>query len=154
VQQVTSHRVFAAEQGRLRSHAQRVDELGRRAETALGRGLERARDRFRRGRERLEAFRWDRQAALRRDRVSGQLDRLGRAFGAVVERRRARLARLAAQLDGLSPLAVLARGYALVWDAEKAHLVRSPADVAVGDELRVRLPEGGLRARVTAKETE
>jgi len=48
VEAVTSHRVFAAERGRLRSRAQRVDELFRRGETGLVRGLERAR-----------AFSWD-----------------------------------------------------------------------------------------------
>jgi exodeoxyribonuclease VII large subunit len=47
---VTSHRVFTAERGRLRSQAQRVDDLARRAETGLVRQLERARDRVRRGR--------------------------------------------------------------------------------------------------------
>src|SRR5262249_18392868 len=76
VNAVTSHRVFTAERGRIRNHAQRVDDLVRRAETGLRRSFERAREGFRRGRERLEAFRWDRQVAARRDQVLRQRDRL------------------------------------------------------------------------------
>ncbi len=152
VEAVTSHRVFAAEQGRLRGQAQRVDELVRRSETGLGRGLERARDRFRRNRDRLEAFRWDRQVASRRERLARQRDRLQARFRSEVDRRRSALGRLAAGLDGLSPLAVLSRGYALVWDASGRRLVRDAADVSVGDPLRVRLHQGTLTATVTAKE--
>jgi len=152
VEAVTSHRVFAAERGRLRSRAQRVDELFRRGETGLQRGLERARDRFRRDRDRLEAFRWDRQVAARRERLARQRDRLQARFRSEVEVRRSSLGRLASKLDGLSPLAVLARGYALVWDAEGRRLLRNPADVAVGDGLRVRLHQGSLAATVTGKE--
>ena len=152
VEAVTSHRVFAAERGRLRSRAQRVDELFRRGETGLRRGLERARDRFRRDRDRLEAFRWDRQVAARRERLARQGDRLQARFRSEVEARRSSLGRLASKLDGLSPLAVLARGYALVWDAEGRRLLRNAADVAVGDGLRVRLHQGALAATVTGKE--
>ena len=152
VEAVTSHRVFTAERGRLRSRAQRVDELFRRGETGLHRGLERARDRFRRDRDRLEAFRWDRQVAARRERLARQRDRLQGRFRSEVEVRRTSLGRLAAKLDGLSPLAVLARGYALVWNAEGRRLLRNAADVAVGDGLRVRLHQGSLAATVTGKE--
>jgi exodeoxyribonuclease VII large subunit len=62
------------------------------------------------------------------------------------------LSRLGAQLDGLSPLSVLSRGYALVWDAEGQRLVRRSADVRVGDSIQVRLHEGQLRATVSSKE--
>jgi exodeoxyribonuclease VII large subunit len=55
-------------------------------------------------------------------------------------------------LETLSPLAVLSRGYALVWDATERRLLRSPDDVNVGDALRIRLHGGRLGATVTAKE--
>jgi exodeoxyribonuclease VII large subunit len=152
VEAVTSHRVFAAERGRVRNQAQRVDELVRRGETGLVRGRERARERLERGRARLEAFRWDRQVAARRERLLGQRDRLLSRFRAGFEARRSSLGRLAAQLDGLSPLAVLSRGYALVWDGEGRRLVRDASAVEVGDAVRVRLHQGTLSATVTGKE--
>ena len=62
---------------------------------------------------------------------------------------RARLARSVGKLESLSPLAVLQRGYALVFD-ERGALVQRSDQVAPGDLIDVRLHEGGVRARVTA----
>jgi exodeoxyribonuclease VII large subunit len=151
VASVTSHRVFAAERGRIRGQAQRVDDLARRAETGLRRQLERARDRLRRGRERTEAFRWDRQLAARRERVAAGRERLAALARAGMTARRAALGRGAAQLESLSPLSVLSRGYALVWDA-RGRLLRDTAQVAVGDALAIQVHAGRLHAAVTSKE--
>jgi exodeoxyribonuclease VII large subunit len=149
---LTSHRVFEAERGRLRTAAQRVDDLVRRAETGLTRQRERGRDRLRHADTRLAAFRWDRQVAERRKAVSRQRDSLGARLRAIVTARRAALGRAAGKLDSLSPLAVLGRGYALAWRGER--LLRAAADVAVGEPIRVRLHQGTLDATVTAKENE
>jgi exodeoxyribonuclease VII large subunit len=154
VEAAAAHRVFAAERGRLRVHAQRVDELLRRVETGLARHVERRRDHARRLGERLSAFRFDRQVAARRERLARHADRLVGLFRADSERRRAVLARLAASLDGLSPLAVLARGYALVWDEAGGHLVRDASSVETGQGLRIRLHRGALRAAVLSREAE
>jgi exodeoxyribonuclease VII large subunit len=151
VSALTQHRVFEAERGRLRNQAQRVDDLGRRAETGLRRRLERARDRARRAGERLEAFRWDRQIADRRARVTARAERLSVLLRQQTTSRGARLAALAGKLDSLSPLAVLSRGYALVWDGQ-GRLLRDAAGVEVGESVRIRLESGALAARVTGKE--
>ena len=148
---LTQHRVFEAERGRIRNHAQRVDELARRTRTGLLRRVERARERYRRAGERLEAFRWDRQIAQRRMRVAAQEGRLAGLARPYVAARRAAFARLAGKLDSLSPLAVLGRGYALVFDGS-GHLVRDAAEVSVGDALRIRVQSGALAARITRKE--
>jgi exodeoxyribonuclease VII large subunit len=154
VEAAAAHRVFAAERGRLHVQAQRVDELERRAETGLVRRLEGGRAHARRLRERLEAFRFDRQVAARRERLARHSERLTALFHAGVERRRGALARLATSLDGLSPLAVLGRGYALVWDETGRRLVRDAAEVDEGQGLRIRLHRGALRATVDSRETE
>jgi exodeoxyribonuclease VII large subunit len=154
VEAAAAHRVFAAERGRLRNLAQRTDDLARRSETGLLRGLERGRAHARRLRERLEAFRLDRQLAARRERLERHRERLAVLFRSQSERRRARLGRLAASLDGLSPLSVLGRGYALVWQEAKERLVRDAAEVEAGDALRIRLHQGTLRATVQSKESE
>jgi exodeoxyribonuclease VII large subunit len=154
VEAAAAHRVFAAERGRLRVLAQRTDELARRSEAGLRRGVERARAHERRLRERLEAFRLDRQLAARRDRLDRQRDRLAVLFRAETEKRRSRLGRLAASLDGLSPLSVLGRGYALVFQEARERLVRDAAEVEPGEPLRIRLHKGALRATIVSKENE
>jgi exodeoxyribonuclease VII large subunit len=152
VEAATAHRVFAAERGRLRNHAQRVDDWLRRGETALVRRIERAAAELRRRSERLEIFRLDRQLAERRGRVGEAEARLDRLLARAIEARRGTLARLAGKLDSLSPLGVLARGYALVWDASGRRLLRRAGDARPGDRLRVRLHDGTLGVTVTREE--
>jgi exodeoxyribonuclease VII large subunit len=151
---VTSHRVFEAERGRIRSQLLRTLDLQRRAEAGLRQRLERSRERVRRAAGRVEDLRWDRQLAARRDILARHQERLATLFRGGLESRRAALGRLAAKLEGLSPLAVLSRGYALVWDPARRRFVRAPAEVEVGDALRIRVQGGGLEATVTGKESE
>jgi exodeoxyribonuclease VII large subunit len=73
------------------------------------------------------------------------------AISARVGDGRARLARTAAALDALSPLAVLKRGYALAQDAE-GHFLRDARQVAVGDSVHLRLAQGALVCRVEEQE--
>ena len=61
---------------------------------------------------------------------------------------------LAAALDGLSPLAVLGRSYALVWDEGSSRLVRDASEVEPGRSLKIRLHKGALRATVQTRESE
>jgi exodeoxyribonuclease VII large subunit len=59
-----------------------------------------------------------------------------------------RVALLARALHGVSPLATLDRGYAIVLDADGKALTDAAA-VSEGDEIRARLARGELRASVT-----
>lgn len=63
------------------------------------------------------------------------------------ERARAALSRLAAALDAMSPLKVLDRGYAMALAGER--IVKSVHDVALGETIALRLPDGAVRASVT-----
>ncbi len=75
----------------------------------------------------------------------------GRIRECVTRRRLSAAARagaLSARLDALSPLAVLARGYAVCWDDSGTSIIRSAAAVAPGDRVRVALSDGELRCRV------
>ena len=77
--------------------------------------------------------------------------RLQRAQRRELHARSQRLTALARQLDAVSPLAVLGRGYAIVTGRDGAVLESADA-AAVGDALAVRLKDGGLRVRVESKE--
>ncbi len=85
-------------------------------------------------------------AAYRRLDRSDQL--LLRASRHIVQSRTARLAQTGARLEALSPLAVLQRGYALVYSAEGI-LLRSSAETEPGQSIRARLANGTLSATVT-----
>jgi exodeoxyribonuclease VII large subunit len=154
VEAAAAHRVFAAERGRLHVRAQRVDEMVRRAERALVGSLDRGRERHRRLRERAEAFRWDRQIEARRERLVHRSDRLRALLRGAMDQRRAGLARFAGQMEALSPLAVLGRGYALVWDETAGALLRSAVDTEEGRPLRIQLHRGVIRATVESRKPE
>ena len=71
--------------------------------------------------------------------------RILRPFEAVV-------ARSAGTLEALSPLKVLARGYAIVRDG-RGHVVSRAASLAKGQEVSVLLGQGSFAARVSGIET-
>ena len=58
----------------------------------------------------------------------------------------ARISQLAAELSHLSPLAVLAKGYSVVY--KRAVVIKSAKDVKKGDELGIRMWEGEIAAIV------
>jgi exodeoxyribonuclease VII large subunit len=78
-------------------------------------------------------------------------DRLASLWSAEFERRATDVQRAVARLDALSPLKVLARGYAIA-TREDGLAVRSAADVRAGDVLHVRVRDARVDATVTAVE--
>jgi exodeoxyribonuclease VII large subunit len=62
-----------------------------------------------------------------------------------------RLARAASQLDALSPLRVLERGYALVYGSG-GQLLRDPNEAPPGSTITAQLARGRLRATVTERD--
>lgn len=98
-------------------------------------------------RGRLRVFSPLRRLQTERQRLD-ELSRRGNAARAHrLELAALRLRDLENRLSALSPLGVLARGYAVV--TRQGKVVASRAQVAVGDDLRVRLRDGEFEACVT-----
>jgi exodeoxyribonuclease VII large subunit len=139
-------RVFQALELRLRSLAQRVDELHTVQATRIRDLLARRRERAGGSARRLSPAGLSAHLERRRQRLLGA----GRALGAAARHRlltgRRRLEQTCASLDALSPLAVLDRGYALARLGD--HVLTRAADASPGDMLDLLLREGGLAARV------
>jgi exodeoxyribonuclease VII large subunit len=68
----------------------------------------------------------------------------------VLLQHRVRTERLDTALQSLSPLAILDRGYALVFDSE-GELLKDSGRIKVGDEISARLAKGEIKAQVTKK---
>jgi exodeoxyribonuclease VII large subunit len=58
-----------------------------------------------------------------------------------------KLERMGRALEALSPLAILERGYALVFDT-RGQLIKDAAQVGAGDEIAARMARGEIRAVV------
>jgi exodeoxyribonuclease VII large subunit len=88
------------------------------------------------------------RVASRRQRLGAAARALRREARAAADGARSRFAALAGQLDTLSPLAVLGRGYAIARRTRDGAIVRRAAEVAVGEGLAVRVAEGEIEAEV------
>ena len=84
----------------------------------------------------------------RRERIEALARALERAARTRLASGRAALGEGAARLEGLSPLAVLSRGYAIVRRARDGAVVRSAQQLAAGERLAIRLAEAELEASV------
>ncbi|HEU4926174.1 MAG TPA: exodeoxyribonuclease VII large subunit [Vicinamibacterales bacterium] len=145
---LTSRRGLAGWHVRVALQGRHVSELThalRRSATALV--ARRAREH--QGRvSRLEANDVRRRLAAMRGRVGAADSRLHAIAGRVGERARARFAALTGRLETLSPLAVLARGYAVCWNDDRTAIIRQASAVTPGDRVRVTLHEGELDCEV------
>jgi len=82
------------------------------------------------------------------ERLASMRARLLGAGLRIPVRKRADLRTRAAQLDALSPLAILGRGYSVTWKAPGDVLVRRADQLKPGDAIRVRFGEGSAEATV------
>jgi exodeoxyribonuclease VII large subunit len=95
-------------------------------------------------------------ARISRDRVrvSGAGERLAVASRRSLERADESLRHIAARLDDLSPLGILARGYAVCYAEDGTTVVRSARSLSLGDQVEVRLHEGRAGCVVQSVEIE
>jgi len=87
----------------------------------------------------------------RREAIEASSMRLVAAGGRLLAPYESGLARAAASLEALSPLKVLARGYAIARD-EEGHVVSCASQLATGDAMNVLLGQGIIHAEVTSVE--
>ena len=100
----------------------------------------------------LEAHEPGRRLEASRTRLVVAGERLGAAIVHRRQRLEGRLGDLTGRLEALSPLGVLARGYAVCWNANRTAIVRDASAVSVGDDVAITLRQGQLTCTVTAKD--
>jgi exodeoxyribonuclease VII large subunit len=142
-----AHRVTAAMRGRLHRAESRLRALESRS-TVIRSEIAARHRRYVSLWRSLETFDLRRRLARIRERLAAADGRLAAASARTRHRADGRLRATAARLGALSPLAVLGRGYAVCWNADRTAIVRDAARVAEGDRVRVTLARGELNCHV------
>jgi exodeoxyribonuclease VII large subunit len=137
----------------LRRRQQRIDDLSGRLEAQWRLHHRTASDHLRFLVDRLAAHDVAARAGIARERLTGLDSRMARATHEYLRARGERRAGLERQLSALSPLAVLNRGYALVYDDAGA-LIKTTEGVREGQSIVARLARGRIRSQVTQVEKE
>jgi exodeoxyribonuclease VII large subunit len=135
---------------RLGQQAQRLDDLAARLTGATRAREQRARLRLAELQRRLMHRSPDRLLEQQRARHQDLLRRLGHAATGRMAASAQRLALAQRGLHAVSPLATLARGFAIVTRADGT-LVTDAASVEPGEEIEARLARGILTARVSGR---
>jgi exodeoxyribonuclease VII large subunit len=128
---------------------QHLDELHLRLESAAQRRLRVVQQRLAHLNERLQRRDPTLRLSLARRRWQVAVETMARLRETSIKQRRMQLDRAETRLMALSPLAVLSRGYALVYD-ESGVLLRSTAGIQEGQSIRARLAVGNITAKVEA----
>jgi len=148
VARVRVEAILMRERDQLRRREQRIDELCLRMASLCREHRRSLAIRLQNASTRLlrQDVTWRARAAV--ERLHSLDARLVRAQRERIGSYRARQQAFARELDALSPLAVLSRGYALVYD-EKGVLIRDTEDVSEGQLLTTRLARGRIRSRIS-----
>jgi len=135
----------------------RADVLRRRIEqqraslqAVLERVVTRKQRRFAAARVRFAALDLRARVGQKRRAFEQRASDLGARIRRLLVEKRRELAEAAVQVEERGPLKLLERGYAIAYDAA-GKVLRSPDQVALGDDISVRLAHGQLDATVRGK---
>ena len=148
VQMLAAGRGVAGVQTRLAMRGRHAAELDHQLRAAMRTALAARVRRSTALRQRLEQRDLARRLAVIRTRIASADAKLQAAVRRVQHRADAALRILTGRLDTLSPLAVLARGYAVCWTEDRTAIVRDAASVSAGDRVQVTLARGEIDCRV------
>jgi exodeoxyribonuclease VII large subunit len=150
--ELSQHGAFARMMEVIRQRQQKLDDLTHRLELAQRNLLEKSRRRW----EIVSAAvrHYDVRLVLSgmRKELASRTTALGSVMRNVLLQHRVRSERLETALQSLSPLAILDRGYALVFDTN-GKLLKDADAVKIGDEISARLAHGQIDAAVMKKQT-
>lgn len=152
VHALTSQRGLAGWHTRLAMRGRHAAELTHEMRRSASVQLARRERRYRALQLRLESRDLRRHLSALRARLGEVSGRLSTAVDRSRHRAHSRLASMSGRLGNLSPLAVLARGYAVCWNADRTMIIRSASSVAAGDRVRVTLHDGELQCDVRSGE--
>ena len=145
--ELTQHRAFARIMEFITRRQQRVDDLSYRLIHAQRSALEQQRRRFEALAGAVRHYDARRVLAATRQELASRVAELSAVIRSHMLTQRGRLDQISGRLEALSPLAILDRGYALVFDA-KGKLLKDVAKTRPGDQVSARLARGSFRATI------
>ena len=148
--ELARHTAFARLMDFIRRRQQRLDDLAHRLAEGERRNLENQRRRFEFLSASVRHYDARRVLASMRKDWEARTAALVSGFSSRLRECGIRFERVETALRALSPLAILARGYALVFD-ESGVLLKDASQVNAGDQISARLAQGILIATVNGK---
>jgi exodeoxyribonuclease VII large subunit len=145
--EAAQHGAFARMMDGINRRQQRLDDLRFRLERAERSGLERQHRRLEVASAAVRHYDMRRVLASMKRELDMQVGGMLSATRTLLLHHGARLNQVSGRLQALSPLAILERGYALVFDAA-GNLVKDAAQVKAGDEITARLARGTIAAQI------
>ena len=150
--ELAQHGTFARMMEAIHQRQQKLDDLLYRLERAERQKLEQHRRRWEMAAAAVRHYDVRRRLAGIRQELAARVAALAAAMKTRLLERKSRLDQLAGQIEALSPVAILERGYALVFDSS-GKLLKDAVRVKAGDEISARLAHGGLTATVKKRTT-
>ena len=138
---------FAHMMDLIRQRQQKVDDLTYRLERTERQTLEQMRRRWETLAAAVRHYDLRRVLAGVRAELQAATAAMSAAMRNQLLQKKVRIERMGRALETLSPLAILDRGYALVFDAA-GQLVKDTGQLSVGDEIRARVARGEIEATV------
>ena len=148
--EAAQHGAFARMMEGINQRQQRLDDLLYRLEKAERKLIEQHRRKWEQVSAAVRHYDARRVlAGMRRD-IASRTTAIASAVRTLLLRRRSRFEQIGHQLKALSPVAILERGYALVFDSS-GKLVKDSSQVDIGEEISARLAHGSLTAKIEKK---
>lgn len=139
---------YAGYRGRVAVRGRHISELAANLRQRIDQSLSRRARRHDLLRRSLDTFDPRHRLAAVRTRLVARDGHLQAAVRRRLGLKQNRLASLAARVDGLSPLAVLGRGYSVTWDGARTRIIRDASTLQPGDKVSVVVERGTLDATV------
>ncbi|XUP35619.1 exodeoxyribonuclease VII large subunit (plasmid) [Xanthomonas axonopodis pv. vasculorum] len=138
-------------QARLQLLHRRQEEAGRQLRARMTQVLERLQARVQHGQAQLQSHNPQRHLAGLQQRLRALHPQA--AMQRRLQHDQLQLRSIARSLEAVSPLATVARGYAIVTRPADGSVVRSAAEVVTGERLRAQLADGSIQVRVESGES-
>jgi exodeoxyribonuclease VII large subunit len=149
--ELAQHGAFARMMEVIRQRQQKLDDLTHRMELAERQRLEQLHRRWEMISAAVRHYDLRRVLSGVRKELESGTSALVSAMRNVLLQHRVRSERLQTALESLSPVAILERGYALVFDSQ-GKLLKDVRGLSLGDQISARLAHGEIHAAVTKKQ--